>query len=79
MILRSLKMVKGYHRLRLLLKKQRLKKLNFIRGLEVNGFARIPDEFKLSNLSTAFQFYNPIPKLIEIYSGTISLRKIGPL
>lgn len=64
MVLKSLKLAKGMHKLRILQTKQKLNKGNFIKSLQQNGMAKIPEDLKVRNLPQAFHFYDPVPKMI---------------
>lgn len=65
--------------MKLLQKKQKLDKFNFIKQLQLNGFARIPHTLKVSKLSSAFHFYDPVPKMIEHYGNSSHIHRLLPL
>lgn len=45
----------------------------------MNGVAKIPEELKMSKYSLAYQFYDPVPKLIETYATTLKLHRLEPM
>ncbi|CDW87785.1 UNKNOWN [Stylonychia lemnae] len=79
MILKSLQVVKGLHKLRILQRKQKLSKFNFIKALQQKGFSKIPDDLKVSKLPSAFHFYDPIPKMIELHANPNKLHRLKPI
>jgi hypothetical protein len=46
--------MRGIHKLKIILKKARLHKFNFIRDLRQKGYSRIPEDLKVMRFSMAF-------------------------
>ena len=63
--MKSIDVIKGVHKLKILLKKHNLSKQNFIYTLKFKGTAKIPDELKINKLPVSYQFYDPIPEIIQ--------------
>eukprot|EP00347_Sterkiella_histriomuscorum_P013407 403364824 len=78
-VLKSLKVAKGIHKLKIIQRKQKLNKGNFISALQLKGFAKIPDEFKVSNLPIAYHFYDPVPKMIEKHSSSTKILRLNQI
>ncbi len=68
LILKSINVMKGVHKLKLLLKKHQLSKQNFIYTLKFKGNARVPDELKITRYPLSYQFYDPIPEIVDKYT-----------
>ena len=68
MALRNMTMMKGIHKLKLFRKKIQLTKYNFIMELQYCGYARLPDELRITKYPITFRYYDPMPKIIEKYS-----------
>lgn len=68
MIIKSWDVMKGLNKLKLIQRKQKLNKYHFIRALQYKGIAKLPDELNITKFSPSFQFYDPIPQIIEKYS-----------
>jgi hypothetical protein len=79
LVLKSLKVMRGFHKLKILQKKIRLNKIHFIRDLQHNGYAKIPDELKLSKMPLSYRFYDPVPKMIEMHAMPHKLHRLQPL
>mmetsp|Transcript_36945 Transcript_36945/g.35655 ORF Transcript_36945/g.35655 Transcript_36945/m.35655 type:complete len:123 (-) Transcript_36945:644-1012(-) len=75
MVLNSVNLVKGVHKLKLLLKRHTLSKKNFIYTLKVHGTARLPEELKITRYPPSCQFYDPIPEIVDKYTQKYFLRK----
>ena len=68
LLMKSINVIKGTHKLKILLKKHQLVKQNFIYTLKFKGSARIPDDLKIQRFPISYQFYDPIPELLEKYT-----------
>lgn len=79
MYLRSMQVAKGLHKLKILQRKQKLNKGYFIAALKSRGFAKIPDDLKVKRLPLAYQFYDPVPKMLELYASPSKIHRLQPV
>jgi hypothetical protein len=78
MVLKCIEVMKNIHKLKIMIKGHRLAKYDFIRVLQTKGLAKIPEDLKISRYPLSYQFYDPVPKLIEVYAN-LKLRRLQPL